>query len=97
MLNADTKRGQVLYLGLDDSEEDDEQAGPLKFVPFPDEVEMLTAFWDVSKHLDQIVTFNGRSFDIPFIYLRSAILNIPISRKDWLGYRFTTETSLRPC
>ncbi|HON06474.1 MAG TPA: 3'-5' exonuclease [Verrucomicrobiota bacterium] len=91
MLNADTKRGQVLYLCPDESEEDEEQAGPVEFVPFPDEVEMLTAFWDVSKHYEQIVTFNGRSFDIPFIYLRSAILNIPISRKDWLGYRFTTE------
>ena len=28
---------------------------------------------------------------MPFIYLRSALLNTPISRKDWLGYRFQTE------
>ena len=28
---------------------------------------------------------------MPFIYLRSAILNVPITRKDWLGYRFATE------
>jgi hypothetical protein len=25
------------------------------------------------------------------LYLRSAALNVPISRKDWLGYRFQTE------
>jgi len=56
-----------------------------------DEVELLTAFWDVAKHYETIVTFNGRGFDVPFIYLRSALLNVPITRKDWLGYRFQTE------
>ena len=38
-----------------------------------------------------IVTFNGRGFDVPFIYLRSALLNVPISKKNWLGYRYATE------
>jgi len=52
---------------------------------------MLTAFWDVAEHYDAIVTFNGRGFDVPFLYLRSALLNVPISRKNWLGYRFQTE------
>jgi len=28
---------------------------------------------------------------VPFLYLRSATLNVPISRKDWLGYRFAFE------
>jgi predicted PolB exonuclease-like 3'-5' exonuclease len=56
-----------------------------------DEVELLTAFWDVARHYDHVVTFNGRGFDVPFVYLRSALLNVPISRKDWLGYRFQTE------
>lgn len=91
MLNVDTKRGQVLYLCPDSSDTDEEQAGPVEFVPLPDEIEMLTAFWDVAKHYDQIVTFNGRTFDVPFLYLRSAILNVPITRKDWLGYRYSTE------
>ncbi|HAB17487.1 MAG TPA: hypothetical protein DCE44_13675, partial [Verrucomicrobiales bacterium] len=39
----------------------------------------------------QVVTFNGRGFDVPFLYLRSAVLNVPITRKDWLGYRFQTD------
>jgi predicted PolB exonuclease-like 3'-5' exonuclease len=56
-----------------------------------DETEMLAAFWDVAKRYDRIVTFNGRGFDVPFLYLRSALLNVPISRRDWLGYRFATE------
>lgn len=45
----------------------------------------------MARRYDAIVTFNGRGFDIPFLYLRSAALNVPISRKDWLGYRFQTE------
>ena len=48
-------------------------------------------FWDVAKKYDSIVTFNGRGFDVPFIYLRSALLNVPISKKNWLGYRYATE------
>ncbi|MCS7337401.1 MAG: ribonuclease H-like domain-containing protein [Verrucomicrobiae bacterium] len=90
MLNVDTGRGQVLFIA-EDYEPDEGEAGPVEFVPCMDEVELLTAFWDVAKHYDEIVTFNGRTFDVPFLYLRSAILNVPISRKDWLGYRFQTE------
>ncbi|MEW6306464.1 MAG: ribonuclease H-like domain-containing protein [Verrucomicrobiota bacterium] len=90
MVNSDTMRGQVLFLA-DDYEENSDEAGPVEFVPCADEVELLTAFWDVAQHYDSIVTFNGRGFDVPFIYLRSAVLNVPISRKDWLGYRFQTE------
>jgi DNA polymerase elongation subunit (family B) len=89
MLNADTQRGQVLFTAEDCQEE--AQAEPVEFVPCVDEAELLTAFWDVAKHYEAIVTFNGRGFDVPFIYLRSALLNVPISRKDWLGYRFQTD------
>jgi DNA polymerase elongation subunit (family B) len=90
MLNADTSRGQVLFTA-EDFEESGEEAGPVEFVPCVDEVELLTAFWDVARHYETIVTFNGRGFDVPFIYLRSALLNVPISRKDWLGYRYQIE------
>lgn len=90
MLNADTSRGQVLFTA-EDYQEEASEAGPVEFVPCVDEVELLTAFWDVARHYEHIVTFNGRGFDIPFVYLRSALLNVPITRKDWLGYRFQTE------
>jgi DNA polymerase elongation subunit (family B) len=90
MLNVETQRGQVLFTAEDFAEEVGE-AGPVEFVPCADEAELLAAFWDVAKRYDSIVTFNGRGFDVPFIYLRSALLNVPISRKDWLGYRYQTE------
>jgi DNA polymerase elongation subunit (family B) len=92
MLNAETCRGQVLFVA-----EDCEEAGAtdkgsaVEFIGCVDEAELLMAFWDVAKHYDGVVTFNGRGFDVPFIYLRSALLNTPISRRDWLGYRFQTE------
>jgi DNA polymerase elongation subunit (family B) len=94
MLNAESRRGQVLYTAedCDDAEEAGlDEAGAVKFVPCIDESEMLAAFWEVAVHYDSIVTFNGRGFDVPFMYLRSAVLNVPITRKDWLGYRFQTE------
>ena len=90
MLNCESARGQVLFTA-EDFEEDGLEGGPVEFVPCCDEVEMLTAFWDVAKHYENIVTFNGRGFDVPFLYLRSAQLNVPITRKDWLGYRYATE------
>ena len=89
MLNADSLRGQVLFIA-DDYEEEAEGAA-VEFVPCVDEPELLAAFWDVAKRYDSVVTFNGRGFDVPFIYLRSAVLNVPITRKDWLGYRYAVE------
>jgi len=90
MQNAETLRGQVLFTA-EDYDASDEAAGPVEFVPCVDEVELLTAFWDVARHYDGVITFNGRGFDVPFMYLRSAVLNVPITRKNWLGYRFQTE------
>jgi DNA polymerase elongation subunit (family B) len=90
MLNADSSRGQVLFTA-EEHEEAPAETGPVEFIACVDEAELLTAFWDVAKHYDTVVTFNGRSFDVPFVYLRSALLNVPITRKDWLGYRYQTE------
>lgn len=90
MLNADSARGQVLFIA-EDFDPEEAQTGPVEFVPCVDEAELLTAFWDVAQHYDSIVTFNGRGFDVPFLYLRSASLNVPITRKNWLGYRYAVE------
>jgi 3'-5' exonuclease len=90
MLNADSGRGKVLFVAPD-HQEPPGQPAPVEFVSFPDEAELLTGFWDLARHYQTIVTFNGRGFDVPFIYLRSALLGVPIARKDWLGYRYQTE------
>jgi 3'-5' exonuclease len=90
MLNADTSRGQVLFTA-DENVEEGTGPAAVEFVPCVDEADMLAAFWDVARRYDSVITFNGRGFDVPFIYLRSALLNVPISRKDWLGYRYQVE------
>jgi hypothetical protein len=90
MLNAETQRGQSLFVA-EDFEEVEEKDAPVKFIPFADETELLTQFWEAAKNFNSVVTFNGRGFDAPFIYLRSALLNVPISKKNWLGYRYATE------
>jgi 3'-5' exonuclease len=90
MLNAESCRGKVLFLA-EDFEEPAAANGSVEFVTCADESELLAQFWELAKHYDSIVTFNGRGFDVPFIYLRSAVLNVPVTRKDWLGYRYQVE------
>lgn len=90
MINAETNRGKVLFLA-EDHEGDGAADDAIEYVPCFDEGELLTSFWDLARHYDLVVTFNGRGFDVPFLYLRSALLNVAITRKDWLGYRFTAE------
>lgn len=90
MLNAETQRGQSLFVA-DDFEEEAEDNALVKFIPCADETELLAQFWEVAKKYDSVVTFNGRGFDVPFIYLRSALLNVPITKKNWLGYRYAVE------
>lgn len=87
MVNAESQKGKVLYLS-DDFETDAAETGPVEFTPCVDEADMLTQFWELAKRYETVVTFNGRGFDVPFLYLRSALLQVPISRKDWLGYRY---------
>ena len=86
----ESSRGKVLFLA-EDAEENGDETAAVEFVPCADEGDLLTQFWDLAKHYDSIVTFNGRGFDVPFIYLRSALLNVPVSQKNWLGYRFQVD------
>ena len=44
------------------------------------EPEMLQFFWDQSKKTEQIITFNGKNFDLPFLMIRSAVHQINPTR-----------------
>ena len=60
----------------------------------PDERELLANFWsDIGQIRPQrFVTFNGKSFDFPYINIRSAIMGVPIPRDLVLDTRrFSTE------
>lgn len=40
------------------------------------EAEILKTFWDIAQKYKEFITFNGRSFDAPFMFIRSAIYGI---------------------
>lgn len=86
MLNPETGGGRVLYrdggAGTDLPEENN-----ITFTP-GSEHEILTAFWSDIGRYDQFVTFNGRSFDCPFLMVRSAILGIRPCR-NLVPYRYS--------
>ncbi|KKP70255.1 hypothetical protein A2X44_00925 [candidate division CPR3 bacterium GWF2_35_18] len=58
-----------------------------KFEFVKTEQELLNKFWEVVSKTSQVITFNGRGFDIPFILLRSAINKIKPS-KNLMGNRY---------
>jgi len=91
MLNVESCRGKALFQAEDFDLPDAPMGGSVEFVPCADEAELLTEFWELAVRYDTIITFNGRGFDVPFLYMRSAVLNVPISRRDWLGYRYAVE------
>ena len=90
MLNPDTDKGAVYFQTPGDM-----------LLPFEEngiryecgtEKEVLEKFWNTVKAYDQIVTFNGRSFDCPFIMIRSAVHKIKPTR-DLMPYRYSNNSS----
>ncbi len=88
ILNPDTDKGAVYFQApesqLERSEEDGVQYFPVT------EKEILEKFWEIILHYDQFVTFNGRSFDCPYIMVRSAILGVKPT-KNLMPYRYGDE------
>jgi 3'-5' exonuclease len=81
----------VMYEGNADEEKWESESGVVyKGLP---EKEMLQQFWHYIEKFDQVITFNGRSFDIPFLMLRSAMLGIRPTR-NLLGNRYSTDNHL---
>jgi DNA polymerase elongation subunit (family B) len=78
MLNPDSQKGAVYFQTPNDL-----------LLPFEEngiryecgtEKEILEKFWSAIKSYDQFITFNGRSFDCPFIMIRSAVNRIKPTR-----------------
>ena len=89
MMNPDTGRGRALYIA--DDFEESYPGREIEYISCSDESEMLEIFWEMASKFEIAVTFNGRAFDLPFLYLRSALLNIPISRRNWLSNRYSDQ------
>ena len=80
-------KGQIVSLAMYDRER---ELGSVYFVSskeesFEDnsfkfkartEQEVLEDFWESAKQYDVFVTYNGRAFDLPFLYIRSLALDV---------------------
>ncbi len=86
MLNPETRRGKVWYESAA-REESDSPDGLFHRVGLS-EAEMLAEFWADLGRYERVVSFNGRSFDGPFLSVRSAIHGVAPSR-NLSGYRYS--------
>lgn len=79
MLNPDTMRGAVYFQAPKGSASQSVEDN-ITYKP-GSEKEIIEAFWENIKSYDKFVTFNGRSFDCPFIMIRSAVQSIKPTRE----------------
>jgi 3'-5' exonuclease len=84
MLNPDSGKGKIFYQNAPGEEYWEENG----FVCYSgNEEKILALFWEQVRNYDQVVTFNGRGFDGPFLHFRSAIHRVLPSR-NLMPYRY---------
>jgi uncharacterized protein YprB with RNaseH-like and TPR domain len=84
-----TKNQGVVYYQAPDVDEQESQEENFLFKPRSEEA-MLKAFWQGATKYDEFVSFNGRSFDVPFLVLRSAKYKIKPT-VNLMTYRYSRE------
>jgi hypothetical protein len=85
MLDYDQDKGAVYYQAPEQDNKEFEEGG-IKFKQMT-EAEMLKAFWEAAEKYSEFISFNGRSFDAPFLMVRSAINKIKPT-KDLMSNRY---------
>ena len=88
MLNPDSMSGKV-YFQADTHEESSSADGKIEYIS-GEEQDVLRGFWEMVQRYDRFITFNGRTFDCPFILLRSAVLGV-IPSRNLMPYRYDTK------
>lgn len=83
--DTETEKGAVYYDNRGERSEPREENG-IK-LEVMSEKEMLEKFWQVASAVHEFVSFNGRSFDAPFLIVRSMVYGI-IPTKDLLSNRY---------
>lgn len=77
ILNPDTNKGAI-YLKkfpISNSQFPKEIEDEIK-VETGDEKQIIEKFWEIIKPYNYFISFNGRTFDVPFLMIRSAILGV---------------------
>lgn len=85
VLDAETEKGAVYFQAPGQNIEIEEQDG-VKYEAGT-EKEILEKFWNVSSYASEFISFNGRSFDVPFLLVRSAVHQIKPT-KDLMSNRY---------
>ncbi|MER3407054.1 MAG: hypothetical protein C4278_01340 [Patescibacteria group bacterium] len=67
--NPETKRGAV-YLQTKDEIEDWTE-GSIDFKRLDNEKDLILKFWEIIPNYQEVITFNGNRFDLPFLLYRS--------------------------
>lgn len=70
VLDAEREKSAVYYQPAD-GDTDFEEDG-CKYEALSEKA-MIEKFWDITTKYDTFVTFNGRQFDVPFLWTRSAV------------------------
>ncbi len=83
--NPQTRQGRVFYIS-DETDAWDDEDGMIKYIPGTEE-QVIKSFWETAASFDRLVTFNGRTFDGPFLHMRSAVLRIKPTR-NLMTYRY---------
>jgi predicted PolB exonuclease-like 3'-5' exonuclease len=84
LLDTEQDKGAVYYQNENEDEKLEENG--IKYTVYS-EKEMLKKFWSLTENCNQVISFNGRGFDIPFLIARSAVYNIRPS-VDLMPYRY---------
>ena len=85
--NPGTKKGIVLLIGEKDLVPEKEN---YSYKIFETEKDLLTEFWKIAKEYELFVTYNGDTFDFPFLIIRSGInrVKVPFEVKKWGSDKF---------
>lgn len=90
VLDSETRRGAVYYQAPNQEQIITEDDG-VKLQVMTEE-EIIRKFWELAKKYDEIVSFNGRSFDIPYIIHRSLKYRIKPT-KNYMQYGYLARMS----
>jgi DNA polymerase elongation subunit (family B) len=80
------KEKSFVYYNDESGEEWSSEEKKIQYKGVPEQ-EMIKSFWRIIDVTDQVITFNGRNFDVPFLMLRSALLKIKPA-KNLVGKRY---------
>lgn len=92
LLDYDTAKGGVYFQAPQSKDCRENTKKGIHYLP-ANEQGILKQFWQIVQKYDQVITFNGRSFDAPFIYIRSLVYGIK-STKNLVPNRYYSNEHL---